>query len=454
MSGLYASLSMAARSLAAQDYGLNVTGQNIANLNTEGYARRTVGLAAVPPNNGGGVMVTGARAERDALLDARIRHEYPAQQQQSAVADSLVALEASLGAVGQSIDGALTSMFDSFSALALEPTSSVARDQVVVQGQQLALAFNNMSRALGEAQRAADARLRGGVDQINTLAAQIADLNVAIATANGADTEALEDQQGVALRTLAGLADVTARPRQEGGFDVSIGIGRALVLGDNTYAVSTVATPPNGLAALTLGGVNISAEIDRGEIGGLLHTRDVAVPDYRQRLDQLAFDVADHVNTLHRAGYGLTGLTNQAFFTVGTVAGAAAAIAVDPAVAQNPGLLAASATGTVGDNQNATALSNLRDARVLNGGTATLNDSWSQLVYRVGSDSESAQARRDTGAQVVDQITRLRDQVSGVSLDEEAAAMMKFQRAYEANARFFTTVNQTISTLMGMVGVI
>ena len=76
MSGLFASLTMAARSLAAQEYGLNVTGHNIANLNTDGYARRTVQLAAVPPSQGGGVLATGARAERDVLLEARIREAY------------------------------------------------------------------------------------------------------------------------------------------------------------------------------------------------------------------------------------------------------------------------------------------------------------------------------------------------------------------------------------------
>jgi flagellar hook-associated protein 1 FlgK len=126
-------------------------------------------------------------------------------------------------------------------------------------------------------------------------------------------------------------------------------------------------------------------------------------------------------------------------------------MAMDAAVAGNSNLVAASLSGTPGDNRNATALANLRDGRVLNGGTMTLNDSWSQLVYRVGSDIESAQGRRDGAKQVVDQITRLRDQVSGVSLDEEAAAMMKFQRAYEANARFFSAVNDTIITLMNIV---
>jgi flagellar hook-associated protein 1 FlgK len=176
------------------------------------------------------------------------------------------------------------------------------------------------------------------------------------------------------------------------------------------------------------------------------------VPGYQQRLDQLAFDVASQVNTVHEAGTGMTGATGQAFFApIDAVAGAATAIAVDAAVAADSHLVAASATGTVGDNQNATAMSNLRDARVLNGGTTTLNDSWSQFVYHVGSDTESAQASRVSGKEVVDQIVRLRDQVSGVSLDEEAASMMKFQRAYEANARFFAAVDSTLNTLMNIV---
>src|SRR3954470_21880204 len=100
--GLISTLGEANSGLAADEYGLNVTGQNIANLNTEGYVRRAVGLAEVPPGSGGGVQVTGARALRDALLEARIRQQFPAQEQQSAVATSLSAIETSLGAPGKS----------------------------------------------------------------------------------------------------------------------------------------------------------------------------------------------------------------------------------------------------------------------------------------------------------------------------------------------------------------
>ncbi len=105
----------------------------------------------------------------------------------------------------------------------------------------------------------------------------------------------------------------------------------------------------------------------------------------------------------------------------------------------------------MGDNQTARALADLRDARVMSGGTATPAGAWSNFVYRVGSDVSAARAASSTRDQVVRQLERLRDQASGVSLDEEAANLMRFQRSYEASARYFTTIVDTLDTLMAMV---
>jgi flagellar hook-associated protein 1 FlgK len=453
--GLINTLSQASSGLAAAQYGLNVTGQNIANLNTDGYARRTADFAEVPPSAGGGVTVQGARAMRDMLLEARIRQEYPAEQQQGAIATSLGVVETSLGAAGSSIDADLTAFFNSFSSLAQDPTSSVSRDSVVVQGQQLARGFNDMATRLADARHAADDQIRSSVDQINSLAAQVAALNTAIGNANGVDVETMKDQLGVALKTLSGFADVTVSQRPDGSADVAIGSGRALVVGGAAYALGIGSAGISGLATITSGGVDITSEISRGQVGGLLQVRDTLVPDYQNRLDQLAFGVAQQVNTLHTAGFDANGNTGQTFFApLASAAGAAAALAVDPALVANSALVAASQTGASGDNQTAKAIANLRDARVLNGGTTSMSDAWSQLVYRVGADSQSAQAQQQNGQQIVNQIATLRDQVSGVSLDEESAAMMKFQRAYQANAKMFSAVDSVLTTLMSMVGVV
>ena len=157
------------------------------------------------------------------------------------------------------------------------------------------------------------------------------------------------------------------------------------------------------------------------------------------------------MNTLHATGYDLSGTAGGDFFSfspsVTSAAGAAAAIRLDPAIQSNASLIAASGTTEVGGNTVARAIATLRDSRVLSGGTATFSDAWGQLVYRVGRDVSDAQSEQKNRSEIVNQVETLRDQVSGISLDEEAAQMLRFQRAYEANARFFRVIDDTLQLL-------
>lgn len=451
MAGLFSSLSMAARSLEAQRAGLDVTGQNIANLNTPGYTRRRLGLAEVVDGTGG-VEVLGTRALRDRVLDSRVRSAIPDESREGAIAGALALVETAIGAPGQGLDGRLAAFFDAFSALAVDPTSTVARDGAILQAKQLASAFNATARGLAGSARLADNGVRDAVGQVNTLTAQIAALNDAIATASGVDVEALRDRQLVAIEELSALTSVAVLARKDGGVDVTIPSGRALVIGGSSYAV-TIGAGTGGVATLSLGGAVITGDITTGRIGGLLHARDTLIPGYQTRLDELAFGVAQEVNTLHQSGFDLNGNPGGAFFTPpAAVAGAAAALTVSAPIQANPSLLAASLTGAPGDNQIAKAIAALRDQKVLAGGTATFTEGWAQLAYRVGSDVDTALAAQSSQRDVINQVQRLRDQVSGVSLDEEAASMMKFQRAYEANAKYFTVVDEMLQTLMRTVG--
>ncbi len=451
MPGLFSSLSMASRSLEAQRAGLDVAGQNIANLNTPGYTRRRLSLAE-EVNGTGGVEVLGTRALRDFVLDSKVRTAIPDEAREGAIADTLALVETAIGAPGQGLDNSLASYFDAFAALSVDPTSTVARDGVLLQGKQLASAFNATAARLADSVRLADNGVRDAATQVNSLAKQIAALNEALAVANGVDVDALKDRQNTALEELSSLTQVAVLTRSDGGVDVTIPSGRALVIGGSQYGV-TVGTGPGGLATLSLGGTDITAEITNGKIGGLLYARDTQIPAYQTKLDELAYGVATEVNTLHQGGFDLNGNPGLAFFTPpATVAGAAAAMSVSAAIAGNPSLVAASQSGAAGDNQVAKAIAALRNQPVLNGGTATFNEGWAELAYAVGSDADLARAEQDSRQDVLGQVQRLRDQVSGVSLDEEAASLMKFQRAYEANAKFFTAVDSMLQTLMRTVG--
>jgi flagellar hook-associated protein 1 FlgK len=327
---------------------------------------------------------------------------------------------------------------------------------VLNQAQQLVRAFQEGASRLTDGLHAADMRARQTVSEINALASQIAALNRAYGSTGPAQQSLhLQDQQAALVRRLSELVDVDVLERAQGGLDITFGQGRALVIGEEAYAIAATSTPPSGLAQMLAGGRNVTAEIVGGRLGGVLAARDGAIPDYMNRLDEIAFEVVSQVNTLHAAGFDQLGVAGGDFFAFSTpptgVTGAARAMRVDTAVAGDARLIAAASVALAGDNGNARAIANLRDAQVLSSNTATLIEGWSQLVYRVGRDVRLARDERDSRGEIVRQVEALRDAVSGVSLDEEAASLMKFQRAYEANAKYFTVIDETLATLLSLV---
>jgi flagellar hook-associated protein 1 FlgK len=455
MSGLLDSLSMASTALDAQSLGIDVTGQNLANVNTAGYSRRTLNLAEAPPTTpeggGGGVDIQGVQSLRDTYIQASLDQATTVGAYQGALSTQLSSVASALGTPGASLDAALTSFFNAFSALATDPTSTVNRSAVVQQGQALAQSFNTMAGNLSSAQQAADGSVRGDITQVNALIAQVASLNGQISGANGSNVQSLVDERQVDVTQLTNLVGAAVIPSSDGSVGLTVGNGHAIVIGATGYPI-TVGNGPGGLASLTLQDTTVTSQITTGEVGALLHVRDTLVPGYQAQLDQLAYGLATQVNTLHQAGFGLTGGTGQTFFVAPTgVAGAAAALTVDPTLAADPTLVAASKTGSAGDNQTAQAIANLQSSGIIGAGNATPANAWAQLVYTVGQDTSSATNAQTNQQQVVTQLTQLRDSVSKVSTDDEAAMLIKYQQAYLANARYFTVINTTLDNLMTMV---
>jgi flagellar hook-associated protein 1 FlgK len=457
---LFSRLTSVTRALDAQRYGLDVAGQNIANVNTPGYSRRTIDMAALAPEGPGtagrGVEVLGVRALRDRLLEARLYNEVPAQTREAAMAEALSIVEAAIGTPGSSIDTNLEKFYDSFAMLSETPTSAAERENVIIAGDNLAASFRDMASRIESARQDADRQIRGTVDDINSLVERIAALNVSIGSATSAERSLhVRDEQFELVRQLSELVDVRVLNRSEGGVDISVGGGRPLIVGETAYQIQVQSAPPSGYATLQVNGAAVTGEINGGRLGGFLRVRDVNIPDYTSRLDTLAYEVATQVNALHAAGYDQTGATGGAFFDFSTApvgsVGAAAALRLRPAVAADSRLVAAGSTTAAGDNDTARAIAGLRDALVI-GGNTTLSDAWGQLVYRVARDSKTAADERDSRTEIVRQVDTLRDAVSGVSLDEEAMHLLKFQRAYEANARFFQVIDRSLEMLLQMAG--
>jgi flagellar hook-associated protein 1 FlgK len=445
----------------AQRFGLDLAGQNIANVNTPGYSRRVLDLVEIGPEGprsaGRGVSVLGVRALRDRLLETRLQHEIPAERRDLALAGALSVVEAALGTPGSSIDANLKNFFDAFARLAEDPASATARQEVVLTAQSLSEGFADMASRLDSARRDADRQLRSGVEDVNSLAGQIAELNRTITAAPTPEAALhLRDRQSQLVRDLSEIIDINVLEQAGGMVDVSIGNGRPLVIGENVYGIAVSSVAPAGLAALSVNGNVITSEITGGKLGGVLQARDVTIPDYQARLDTLAWNVADQVNTRHSTGFTQTGAAAGNLFSystapVGTV-GAAAALIVTPAIGADPRLVSAGSLAGGADNLMARSIAALREQKVLNGNTASLSDAWGEIVYRVGRDTKTAKDDSASRAEIVSQVDALRDQVSGVSLDEETMNLLKFQRSYEASARFFSAIDRTIDMLMQNLG--
>jgi len=443
------SLGMATAALDAQRRGLEVTGRNMANLNTPGYARRTVSIVS---GEAEGFTAARVGSTRDAVLDTRYRRELQSAVKDGVIADELRAVEGRVQSSGTSIDMRMNAFFDAWSMLASQPSSATSRQGVVAEGRLLASAFVDTQTSFDDARRGIDLRIRTGVEALNALAGELALVNESVLTRTG-DPDDLADRQAQILEQMSQLADVRVVTQADGSRDVTTATGVSLVAGDTSTAILASSGGVDGLAQLTLSGVDVTGDITGGQLGGWLSVRDSQLPDYLAQLDALASSVITTVNAAHEAGTTMAGAAGRPFFSLAAgVSSTAAALQVNPDVVDDPSLVAASATGTVGDNGTAKAIADLRTAAPTGGGGATLLEAWSALVFAVGNDTRSAEAQKDTRDTVMTQLAHLRDQAVGVSLDDEAAALMRYQRAFEANAQYVTAINDTLMTLMTLVG--
>ena len=197
---------------------------------------------------------------------------------------------------------------------------------------------------------------------------------------------------------------------------------------------------------------NITSDISDGKLKGWIEARDNTVPDYLSRLDDMAQAMITAVNTLHSSGLTLEAPPDDTgidFFT-GTDA---SDIAVNTAVVNNSNLLAAALNteGVPGGNGNAIAISELQNRLSMSGGTATFDEFFDSLVSDVGRNVSQARVNIDHQSMISLQLSTYREEVSGVSMDEEMVNMVQFQSAYTAAAKLVNTVDEMLQTLIDMV---
>lgn len=278
---------------------------------------------------------------------------------------------------------------------------------------------------------------------MNRLAAQVARLNVAIvdALAGKQAPNDLLDERDRLVDRLAALTGATALRDADGSVTVFVGT-RALVRGDSVDRLVVVTSPTLNVTFASDGG---PATVG-GRIGALVELSNVTLPAIRADLDAVAVGLRDTVNAAHQAGYDLDGNAGLAFF-VGTGAGD---LDVNPAVGGRQ--VAASASGQPADGNNAVSVAATRTAPAVGG--ATVTEALNAFAGRLGAHAAAARASLDAAGAVLEGMRRERADVASVSLDEELADMVRFQRAYEAAARVITTIDEMLDRLVNNTGLV
>ncbi|HEX4998906.1 MAG TPA: flagellar hook-associated protein FlgK [Terriglobia bacterium] len=461
---LFSSLEIGRRALSAQQAALQVTSNNIANVNTPGYHRQRAVLEPTPAEPtpigplGTGVTVTKIEAARDRFLEYRIGQVTQGVGRDEAIAGYLGQVETVLGTSESGVQEGITRFFNSFSALSADATSIPLRYGVISAAANLSATFRNAAGLLADVRSSANSAVTDTVREINTLTGTIAKLNAQIAGAElgGADANTLRDQRSVALNELSKTLDIHYYEADDGAISVATAAGATLVTAGFAQALTATTTGPDGIVQIQAGLNDITNSIRDGKLGGLLEARDRLIPAYQQQLDTLAESIISQVNAVHAGGSDLqippSSTAIDFFVPAASVTGAAAAFSLNPTVAGDARSIAAGQSGSPGDNANAIAIAGLAFQKTLAGGTETFSEAFGSLQFRVGTDTQSASSRLSTSNALLVQLENSRDAASGVSLDEEAIDLLRFQRAYQAAARYINVVDQLTEELIHTLG--
>jgi flagellar hook-associated protein 1 len=458
MSINFSAFEIGRRALNANQFGISLTGQNIANINTPGYSRRRAQLAETVTNNvngkifGTGVSVTGIEAFRDNLVQSRIQTEKGVAGRLTAFRDSLAPVETALqGSENGGLQNSINSFFGAFRDLDANPNSASLRAVAVQRGTNLANSFQSTRANLDSLRVEADGQFRSAVDQVNSFSTKIAKLNADIRTveSSGGDASALRDQRGELINDISEFAGVRQTQNADGTVNLTIGEGRPLVTGDKAFQLQIVDTPPLGLATVTLEGQ--PATIEEGKIRGYQEAIG-EIGSQIDNLDGLAAAVVSRVNNLHTSGTDLDGNAGSKFFS-DTPAVTAANISLDPLVKANPRLVVASALTQPGQNGTiAGEIANLlTDPNTTVGSqTSSFSSIYGSILSETGEKINSAENDLQTQNAIIAQANAQRDSISGVSLDEEAINLLQYQKAFEAAARFIKVADEMTQTILSL----
>lgn len=471
MGGLYHTLNIGAESLFASRQGVDTAGHNIANAQTEGYSRQRVNLEQRVPSEtrgvliGNGVFVKNITRAHDHFVERQLNDTNQNMGRSSARFESLKAIEGIFSPeLNNTLATELDRFFNSLQDLSNFPEELTARTAVRENAQNVVDSFKRIDNSLKVQREDINNRIQGEVQEISTMLQEIAKLNVAIKTAETSaspEVSDLLDQQDKVLRELTGRIDINYYRGEHGtvvvrgpqetllvdrGFPARFDVVRSqgadgamfdVVIEDGSAHEPTIATRIN----------------KKGRLAGLIDVRDRVLPQLIENNDKMAEALAEQINHVHRKGYGLQQFketTGRDFFEFSADSlNSAAKIKIGSMVEESTDAISiASSPNAPGDNVYVNDLLRIKETRVMDEGRATLQEYYSNYVGVFGLDVVRSEQIMQADDTLVKNLEARRDSISGVSMDEEATNLLKWQANFTASSKVITTIDEMLETVL------
>jgi flagellar hook-associated protein 1 FlgK len=446
-------LGIGASALKAYQGALSAVGENVANAQTPGYARRQVVLQEATVVGSGdiaykaqvtfnGVTATGVARAWDNFKADEARFAISADGRAGVREQWLGSVETAVDDGPAGVGASMTGFFNAASSLASDPGDPLGRRAVLSALDNVAGAFRGTGQAL--------ARISDGVGQaaglevtsLNDALKSLNAVNGALAptAADGSARASLEDQRDQLIDFIAGKIDVKVTIGDDGRATLAAGANGSMSLLQNSGpSLVTLVPAADGRLSLQLStnGTTMPLPAAGGTLAGLVDLSQT-IADRRSALDGLAADFTSMVNNWSANGKDANG--NAGANLISTPAGAASmqTLATDPNLVP-----AADAAGT--PNGNLLALDAVR-------ASSNVEDRWSALVSANAQMLSSAKAESAASSQWRDSSLAALDEVTGVDLDTEAAEMLRYQQAYNASARIIQVARESIQALFDALG--
>lgn len=484
MSGLFYGLEIAKTGLYVSQKGLKLSGNNVANANTEGYTRQRLVIESLYPSAmgrlniglriGGGASVKQIDQIRSAYIDRQLRGQYSALGEWNTRSTEMEFIASLVDETSDatSLSSALASFYDSLSKLAEYPESLEIRTNVQQNAIKLCETFNYYYNQLVDQQNAYNDSMQVTVNSINSLTQSIADYNKQIFgyELSGQSANELRDQRALLVDKLSQLVNIEYSENEHGQLTITTN-GQTLVSDNNATMLQTSPDATTGFYNILFEGADFS--YSSGELEAYRMLRDgttveeMGIPYLLSNLNTLAQSLAQSFNEVHETGYTIpigtgTSLTGIQFFnvpvggyaaiTAGNIALSAEVLADGRNIAASDAPIDLNADDTgVGNYKIAQKLYELTTSKTI-AGIGSFDDFLSSFVVQVGIACTSARDMSESQTAIVENLETRRESISGVSIDDEMINLLSFQHSYAAAARVMTAIDEAIGILINNTG--